>query len=92
MLSCLEPTEVQMSYPICEHLNANFLLFGQWERSALNTRLSITDTLNVKHALAQLPPTETYASRNARIKATVAALTQLNHTIHLYTFLYITQC
>jgi len=82
---------MQMSYPVCEHVDANFLLFRQWEQSALNTRRFITEPLNAKHALAQLSPTETYASRNTRIKGTVAVLTQLNDAIHLYTLLCIAQ-
>lgn len=41
-----------MSYPICEHLNADFLLFRQQEQSALNTRLFIIERLNAKQALA----------------------------------------
>lgn len=83
---------MQMSYPICDHRNANFLLLTQWEQSALNNRLFIIETLNAKHALAQLPPPETYTSRSARIGARGAASTQINHAIHLYTFLDITQC
>lgn len=81
-----------MSYPIGKHLNATSLLFRQQEQSALNTRLFITETLNVKHALAQLSPEETYTLRSARIKATVVELTQLNHTTHIYAHCIIHCC